>query len=112
MFFYPLSDVSPAHVRYAPLATRALTSAVGQSVHGVAFVAAALKTTGVVHTGVIAGPLEEALVYVCNQKPLANQRIIHRNASFCCFSACIFPTGGRLRLVTQDNHTLTLVTLQ
>ena len=44
-----------------------LTSAVGQSIHGVAFVAQTLKTTGGVHTCVITCPLKKTLIYICNQ---------------------------------------------
>lgn len=39
-------------------------STVGQSIHGVAFVAQTLKTTRGVHTRVITCPLEEALIYI------------------------------------------------
>lgn len=65
--------------RYAPLVTCTLTSAVGQSIHGVAFVAEALETTGVVHTGVVAGPLEETLVYICRH----SSHVISANPDHC-----------------------------
>lgn len=51
----------------APSTHYRLTSAVGQSVHGVAFVAETLKTTRGVHTCVITCPLEKTLIYICNQ---------------------------------------------
>lgn len=51
----------------APSTHCRLTSAVGQSVHGVAFVAETLKTTRGVHTCVITCPLEKTLIYICNQ---------------------------------------------
>lgn len=44
-----------------------LTSTVGQSIQGVAFVAQTLKTTRGVHTCVIACALKIALIYICNQ---------------------------------------------
>lgn len=44
-----------------------LTSAVGQSVHGIAFVAQTLKTTGGVHARVITCTLKKTLIYICNQ---------------------------------------------
>lgn len=44
-----------------------LTSAVGQPIHGVAFVAQTLKTTRGVHTRVITCPLKKTLIYICNQ---------------------------------------------
>lgn len=39
-------------------------STVGQSIHGVAFVAQTLKTTRGVHTRVITCPLKKALIYI------------------------------------------------
>lgn len=45
-----------------------LTSAVGQSIHGVAFVAETLKTTRGVQTRVITCPLKKTLIYICNQR--------------------------------------------
>lgn len=67
------------YVCYAPLAACTslhpkcrLTAAVGQSIHGVAFVAETLKTTRVVHTCVITCPLEKTLVYICNQNRAEN----------------------------------------
>lgn len=50
-----------------PSTQRGLTSTVGQSVHGVAFVAQTLKTTGGVHTRVITCPFKKTLIYICNQ---------------------------------------------
>lgn len=51
----------------APSTQCRLTSAVGQSIHGVTFVAQTLKTTRGVHTCVITCPLKKTLIYICNQ---------------------------------------------
>lgn len=54
---------APSLTPTAPL--RSLTSAVGEAVQDVALVAEALEAAGVVDAGVVAGPLEGALVDVC-----------------------------------------------
>lgn len=51
----------------APITRCRLTSTVGQPIHGVAFVAQTLKTTGGVHTRVITCPLKKTFIYICNQ---------------------------------------------
>lgn len=51
-----------------------LTSAVGQSIQGVAFVAETLKTTRGVHTCVITCALEKTLVYICNHNQAGDMK--------------------------------------
>lgn len=48
-------------------------SAVGQSIHGVAFVAQTLKTSRGVHTCVITCPLKKALIYILTRTFICQQ---------------------------------------
>lgn len=66
----------------APSTHYRLTSAVGQSVHGVAFVAETLKTTRGVHTCVITCPLEKTLIYICNQTRTDDMKAAQSVAAF------------------------------
>lgn len=71
-----------------------LTSAVGQSIQGVAFVAETLKTTRGVHTSVITCPLEETLVYICNQNRADDMKA---GQSAAMFTKRDFPTAAHTR---------------
>lgn len=77
-----------------------LTSAVGQSVQGVAFVAETLKTTRGVHTCVIACPLEKTLVYICNQNRADDMKA---GQSAVMFTRRDFPTAAHT-LLKCDTH--------
>lgn len=66
-FFFVILNVQKPNTCGYPSTRRCLTSTVGQSVHGVAFVAKTLKTTRGVHTRVITCPLKKTLIYICNQ---------------------------------------------
>lgn len=77
-----------------------LTSAVGQSVQGVAFVAETLKTTRGVHTCVITCPLEKTLVYICNQNRADDMKA---GQSAVMFTRRDFPTAAHT-LLKCDTH--------